>query len=155
MVRNFPLTQIGLCVALALGGAASAHAQSSGNKPAATNNQCWGQIASQLAKMSDTSVTGGGMGAHSRSETAANNNGGFANSTNPFGQNQPRQGVGNVSSGAPHNTAPGDGGNGQHAVNNGEFFATIVNPVSGAPADPTAPTGLSCDLLDPNITPVP
>jgi hypothetical protein len=128
MMRNLGLMQVGLCAALALGGAGSAHAQSSANKPAATNHQCWGQVASQLARLSDPTVTGGGMGAHSRSGTAAANNGGFADNTLvPI--TQPRTGVGNVSKGAPHNTAPGDGGNGQHAVNNGEFFADTLIPV--------------------------
>jgi hypothetical protein len=78
------------------------------------------------------------MGAHSRSETAADLNGGFANSTNPFGQNQPRSGVGNVSEDV-HGVPPGDGGNGIHAANNGEILTALVNPVTGAavtdPAD--------------------
>ena len=69
---------------------------------------------------SDDSVNGGGMGAHSRSQTAADNVGGFANSTNPFGQDQPR--AWGTCREASHTGLPGDGGNGQHAVNNGQGF---------------------------------
>jgi hypothetical protein len=99
-------------------------------------NRCWGEIASGLAQFDSPNVDeddrGGGMGMHSRSGTAAAKNGGFANNPIvPIGQ--PRTGVGNVSKGAPHNTHPGDGGNGQHAVNNGEGFATVLDPVTGTP----------------------
>ena len=86
------------------------------------------------------------MGAHSRSQTAADNVGGFANSTNPFGQDQPRAGVGNVSGGFPHGVAPGDGGNGQHAVNNGQGFSTVIDPVTGE----AIPTGDGAPVLDPD-----
>lgn len=127
-------------------------------KPAATNNQCWGKVASGLAQFDSPYVTddmnGGGMGMHSRASQGATNNGGFANSDFGFGPG-PRDGVGNVSAGAPHNTAPGDGGNGQHAVNNGEFFSTIADPVTGTILTPGSPTGgtIECDLLDQNIVP--
>ena len=40
-------------------------------------NRCWGDIASQVAKPDSDNVTGGGMGAHSRSPTTAGINGGF------------------------------------------------------------------------------
>jgi hypothetical protein len=102
-------------------------------------NRQWGESASQLAKRSDDSVRGGGMGAHSRSTTAADKNGGFASSDNAFGisfnqkedgGNAGRDGVGNVSKNAPHNTHPGDGGNGQHAENN-DALSSRVDPVTG------------------------
>ena len=40
-------------------------------------NRCWGDIASQVAKPDSDNVTGGGMGAHSRSPTTAGINGDF------------------------------------------------------------------------------
>jgi hypothetical protein len=102
-------------------------------------NRAWGKAASQVAKMSDEDVTGGGMGAHSRSTRAADNVGGFANSNNAVGitfnvkedgESAGRDGVGNVSKNRPHNTHPGDGGNGQHGINNLNF-ATQLDPVTG------------------------
>jgi hypothetical protein len=114
------------------------------------NNKCWGQTASELAKQSDPSVNGGGMGAHTRSETAADINGGFANSTNPFGQDQPRSGVGNVSTDV-HGVHPGDGGNGIHAANNGQVLTAFANPVTGAAVtDPADQIVLASDCT-PNI----
>jgi hypothetical protein len=96
-------------------------------------NQCWGQVASQLAQLDG--ATGGGMGNHSRSTTAVNNVGGFADGSpitlNGLNDgNHGRQGVGNVSAGPPHNTAPGDGGNGVHAINNALATARL-DPVTG------------------------
>jgi hypothetical protein len=126
---------LAVCLGLATAGSA-----------APQDNVCWGKTASALAQRSDDSVAGGGMGAHSRSETAANNVGGFANSSNPFGQDQPRAGVGNVSGSFPHGVAPGDGGNGQHAVNNGQGFSTVIDPVTGEPI----PTGDGAPVLDPD-----
>jgi hypothetical protein len=120
------------------------------------DNRCWGEVASQLAQAdSADGLTGGGMGLHSRSETAANINGGFANSGNPFGQDQPRAGVGNVSAGAPHNTHPSEGGNGQHAANNGEGFTQIVNAVTGEPvaADGSNLETFECSTLDQEVVP--
>jgi hypothetical protein len=102
-------------------------------------NKEWGRVASDLAKKSDPDTTGGGMGSHSRSTRAANTVGGFANGDNGFGitlnvkeegGNAGRQGVGNVSKGDRHNVHPGDGGNGQHALNN-EGLSGIVDPVTG------------------------
>lgn len=102
-------------------------------------NKEWGNSASTLAKDGDSDVTGGGMGAHSRSTKAADINGGFANSENAFGitnnvkdggGNAGRRGVGNVSRGQPHNTHPGDGGNGQHGLNN-SALSNVVDPVTG------------------------
>jgi hypothetical protein len=70
-------------VALGLGFATTVWAASpQDSSTGGQENKCWGQTASQLGQQSDPSVTGGGMGAHSRSETAADINGGFANSTN-------------------------------------------------------------------------
>jgi hypothetical protein len=103
-------------------------------------NKCWGQVASQTAKLGrDDDIPGGGLGSHSRSTQAANNVGGFANSENGFGiqfnVDGGRKGVGNFSAqtaetGGPHHTAPGDGGNGVHAMNNAAA-ATTLNPVNG------------------------
>jgi hypothetical protein len=118
-------------------------------------NQCWGDIASQLAKL--------GMGDHTRSTTAANNVGGFAASGedgNIFGitfnelnadGNHGRTGVGMVSRGqnSPHTVHPGDGGNGFHAANNGEVLANLIDPVTGQA--PTGPSTLSCEAADPTL----
>jgi hypothetical protein len=102
-------------------------------------NKEWGRVVSDLAQKSDPDVTGGGMGAHSRSTTAANNNGGFASGSNGFNitfnvrdgdGNAGREGVGNVSAGELHNVHPGDGGNGQHALNN-EQLSGVLDPVTG------------------------
>jgi hypothetical protein len=128
--------------------------------PAVTGqlNQAWGQTASKTAKLDTPEGTNGGaLGQHSRSTEAANLNGGFASDDNAFGitfnvkdadGNAGRQGVGNVSADAqgPHQTAPGDGGNGQHAINNGGTFASLLNPVSGE-ATPAA-GGTAEDVSD-------
>jgi hypothetical protein len=152
-------------VGIALASAGAAMAQSTSLTPQDPSiggqlNQCWGVVASQLAQLDG--ATGGGMGNHSRSTTAANNVGGFASSNNQLNitlnardLNAPnqaggvpsRQGVGNVSAGSIHQTPTGDGGNGQHGINNGEFFSPQLNPVTGVGPGPT----LSCDLGDPNI----
>jgi hypothetical protein len=120
------------------------------------DNRCWGEVASQLAQAeSADGLKGGGMGLHSRSGTAADINGGFANSDNPFGQTQPRAGVGNVSAGAPHNTHPSEGGNGQHAANNGEGFTQLVNAVTGEPVadDGSNLETFECSTLDQEVLP--
>jgi hypothetical protein len=137
-------------------------------------NRCWGEIASQTAKLSTPDGTnGGGMGQHSRSTSAANINGGFASDSNAFGitfnvktdgGNAGRQGVGNVSNGIPH-VAPGgtvdpSAANGQHAINNsnagtddvttGFFaggFANFLDPVTGQIADGTQGQ-LHCSMED-------
>ena len=105
------------------------------------DNRDWGQVASNLAQLDTegSDGTGGAMGQHSRSTTAADNNGGFASSDNDLGltnnvrdpdeTNNGRDGVGNVSRDV-HGTDPGDGGNGQHAVNNAELSGTL-NPIDG------------------------
>lgn len=104
-------------------------------------NRCWGQMASQTAKLpTPDGTSGGGMGQHSRATKAADKNGGFANSDNAFGitfnTDGGRDGVGNVSKSDPHNAHPGDGGNGQHAINNSNMedglgFANVLDPVNG------------------------
>jgi hypothetical protein len=108
------------------------------------DNRCWGEVASQLAQSVDddndgVDATGGGMGAHSRDQTAADLVGGFGQNADGGG----RDGVGNVSSDV-HNTDPGDGGNGQHAANNGEFFAPLLDPVDGSGTGEV----LTCSTLD-------
>lgn len=119
-----------------------------------SDNRCWGEVVSGLAQYDSPNVTsdmhGGPMGMHSRSQEAASINGGFAtNSIVPV--DQPRSGVGNVSAGAPHFTAPGDGGNGQHAVNNGEVFVPIIDPVTGTFMG-GAGEPIECSLdVEPNI----
>jgi hypothetical protein len=77
------------------------------------------------------------MGSHSRSTTAADINGGFADSTDGGGPtfnelndegNHGRDGVGNVSD--DDHAHPGDGGNGVHAESNGAL-AEVFDPVDG------------------------
>lgn len=136
-----PSVFCGIFVSVALGCSSAALAEAI-NDPSVGGqlNQCWGQVASQLAKVEPTgNVKGGGMGAHSRSTKAADQVGGFANSNNAFGitfnVNGGRTGVGNVSKGLPHDVHPGDGGNGAHAINNsssgGFQFSTILDPTNG------------------------
>ncbi len=106
-------------------------------------NKDWGKVASNLARLPTEGSTapdgsdanGGAMGQHARSTTAADNNGGFANSScfiklnvKDADGNAGRDGVGNVSRDF-HDSEPGDGGNGTHAVNNAEL-AERVNPVT-------------------------
>lgn len=136
MPRAIELLSATLVLGAGLGMAASAWAQAS-NTPETGGqlNQCWGQIASQTAQLDTPDGTsGGGMGQHSRSTQAANLNGGFAATGNGFGiqfnVDGGRDGVGNVSAGENHNTHPGDGGNGQHAINNAGL-AEALNPVTG------------------------
>jgi hypothetical protein len=125
-----------LVLGTSLGMATSAWAQAS-NTPETGGqlNKCWGQVASQTAQLDTPDGTsGGGMGQHSRSTQAANINGGFAADGNgfniQFNVDGGRDGVGNVSAGENHNTHPGDGGNGQHAINNAGLAETL-NPVTG------------------------
>jgi hypothetical protein len=118
--------------------------------PGDAGNRDWGKVASNTAQLDTSHATaddgsdanGGAMGQHSRSTEAANINGGFAGQDtdgdgdggNAFGiefnTDGGRQGVGNVSSGPPHNTDPGDGGNGVHAINNANAAGTL-DPVTG------------------------
>jgi hypothetical protein len=148
---------VALATSIAMSGAVQAAPQ---------DNQCWGQIASGLAKYDSVTQDntlveekGGSMGLHSRSTQAATNNGGFASPDNGFGitfnVEGGRQGVGNVSKGAPHNTAPADGGNGQHAVNNGEALALVLDPTTGQFfTGDDVPTAINCDLdVEPNLAP--
>ena len=109
-------------------------------------NKDWGKVASNVAQLSTEGSTapdgsdanGGAMGQHARATTAADNNGGFASIDNGFGitfnvkdpdGNAGRDGVGNVTRDV-HNSEPGDGGNGTHAVNNAELSG-VLNPVTG------------------------
>jgi hypothetical protein len=128
-------------VAVVLGFASTAWAQATNTSETGGQlNRCWGKVASQLAQQGrDDDIPGGGLGSHSRSTTAANNVGGFASDNNDFDitlnevnaeGNHGRDGVGNVSAGPIHNTNPGDGGNGQHAINNGRLAAAL-DPVDG------------------------
>ena len=103
-------------------------------------NQCWGQIASQVAQLDTSGVaaSGGGMGIHTRSAAGQGTTFGDAFG---FNINGGRQGVGNVSASTngPHRSAPGDGGNGQHAINNSNDivnsttggFSNIIDPLTG------------------------
>lgn len=114
--------------------------------PVPQDNRCWGEAASGLAQ-----IESGAMGQHSRSAKAPGDS--FADGVIPI--TEPRSGVGNVSSGAPHNTEPGDGGNGQHGVNNGTVFSSLVDPVTGEPASGDSdriplPDGCSTGL-QPNV----
>ena len=117
---------LGIVAAAAIAGfAPSAMAQdNTHDTPVPQDNRCWGESASGLAQ-----IEPGAMGQHSRSAKAPGDS--FADA---FGIQEPREGVGNVSKNAPHNTDPGDGGNGQHAVNNGtaDGFSGLFDPVTGA-----------------------
>jgi hypothetical protein len=122
-----------------LAGAGTAYA---GPDSDGQGNRDWGTVASNQAQL-DTDFaegSGGGMGRHSRSTTAADINGGFASSDNAFGitfneenedGNHGRLGVGNATRSDPHNEeSPSDGGNGRHATNNADL-AAVINPVDG------------------------
>lgn len=156
-----------LSAAVIFGFAATAMAQAAENDPSVGGqlNRCWGQVAGQIAKLDTPDGTsGGGMGQHSRSTQAANNNGGFAANNEEYGPNAfgitfntdgGRQGVGNVSKDpeGPHNVHPGDGGNGQHAINNSTSgFSAVLNPVTG---DATPAAGGSGEVVDLNCDLVP
>ena len=108
----------GYTVLCLLGAASVASAQAT-NDPSVGGqlNQCWGQIASQIAKLDTSGVNanGGAMGLHTRAAAGQGDTFGDAFGFNTDGG---RTGVGNVSDGSPHNVDPGDGGNGQHAINN-------------------------------------
>jgi hypothetical protein len=104
------------------------------------DNKNWGTVASNLARLptDGSDGTGGAMGQHTRSTEAADINGGFANSENGFDitfneenedGNHGRDGVGNVTRDV-HHAQPGDGGNGQHALNNAGL-AGQLDPITG------------------------
>lgn len=119
-------------------------------------NQCWGQISSQLAQLEVDAedgevLKGGSHGLHNRSTTAADISGGFAHTGNDAGVllnvDGGRSGVGNVSLDV-HFVAPGDGGNGQHAINNSTDtdsptggLSNLVNPYSGDATTAAGGTG--------------
>jgi hypothetical protein len=126
-------------------------------------NKCWGKIASATAQLTvnDPNIKGGAMGAHVRSSQGADRVGGFASTTNDFpvnfNEDGGRLGVGGATRSFPHFEEPGDGGIGQHAINNGVGdnglgLANTFDPVTGnriATQDPSTTTGgldtLVCD----------
>jgi hypothetical protein len=161
MTRRTGMVSGAAAAAMVLGFASPIWAQAT-NTPETGGqlNQCWGQVASGIAQLGrDDDMSGGGMGSHTRSTTAADNVGGFAASSNDgftFNElneegNHGRDGVGNVSAGGFHNSHPGDGGNGQHAINNsndsvnGFGLANDIDPVTGGPS--AGDQGLGCDLV--------
>lgn len=150
MSRIIKLASASFLVGMAIASDEPAFAQSTSTQPSAPYNQCWGQIASGVAQFDSpnydsAAMNGGSMGMHSRSAAAADLNGGFA--TNGFIQ-QPRSGVGNVSTDV-HGVAPGDGGNGEHAVNNG-LLAQFIDPATGSFTG-GAGQPIECSLPDPEL----
>lgn len=143
MSRHLRLLSTTVAVTVFAGWAAVATAQTTpgSQDPSTTGqlNKCWGEAASGTAQLETPDDTNGGaMGQHSRSTTAANKNGGFASDDNAAGitfneenedGNHGRNGVGNQTRDF-HDTEPGDGGQGVHAINNvnaSRFF----DPVTG------------------------
>jgi hypothetical protein len=133
-------------------------------------NRCWGEIASQLAQlpMDGIDANGGAMGVHSKDDNAPDAT--FRDSA--FGgTSNNRLGIGNgtADENGPHAVAPGDGGLGQHAINNGSTttdgqitffqgtplatsgFSTIADPRTGGAPDPTI--SLECSLAPSNQVP--
>ena len=160
MTATWKILSGAAAVVLGLSVAGTAIAQQTPNK--ATNdpsvggqaNKCWGETASGIAKLTGLDGTsGGGMGQHSRSATAAEKNGGFSSGDGPIQLPQPRQGVGSVSGDldGPHGVHPGDGGNGVHAANNGQVFSAQLDPVTGIPVGDGEPRLIPCDGAEPNI----
>jgi len=146
-MKHAYLKTLGIAAAFLFAGSASTMAQSPQDPSTGGQlNQCWGQIITQLAKLDTPDGTSGGsLGQHTRATVAANINGGFTSDGNDFGitfnvkdpdGNAGRLGVGNATKIA-HFVHPGDGGNGQHAINNGSDadagfgLSTILNPVTG------------------------
>jgi hypothetical protein len=109
-------------------------------------NRCWGDVASDLAQLdtSSTGLNGGAMGLHSM-----DNNTPQETFRDVF--NGPRLGIGNgtAQEEGPHAAAPGDGGLGEHAINNGTTttdgvtflgglgFSVVINPINAGAPDPT------------------
>jgi hypothetical protein len=124
--------------------AGTAHARSTGTQDPSIggqDNQCWGNVASQLAKI--------GMGDHSKSAKAP----GTTFADNPIiGIEEPRNGVGNQSRipGAPHQTEPGDGGNGVHATNNAILTDPALSPFNGFALDPVTGVFVNADTVNPD-----
>lgn len=161
MARPIRMLSGACAMALGLGFSTAAWAQQDPNTGGQLN-KCWGQVASQTAKLDTPDGTsGGGMGQHSRSTQAANTNGGFASDSNGFGitfnvkedgGDAGRAGVGNATRGSPHFAEPGDGGNGQHAINNGSDLenglglSTVLDPVTGQFLPDGEVVELTCDL---------
>jgi hypothetical protein len=172
--RNLLCT--GLCTAtLLLVGTAGAMAQKTTrvpNDPAVGGqlNRCWGEIASQLAQMSTDGIdaNGGAMGLHSKDNNAPDTT--FRDSV--FGgTDNNRLGIGNATGGTtgPHQVAPGDGGIGQHAINNGTTttdaqihfgpttrtsgFSNLADPRTGAFLTAPPDYSLECSLAPSNQVP--
>jgi hypothetical protein len=173
MTRKRTFLCTGLCTATLLLAATGAMAQKVTrvpNDPAVGGqlNRCWGEIASQLAQLpTDGTANGGAMGLHSKSFAAPDAT--FRDSV--FGGPGPRLGIGNATGGTtgPHQVAPGDGGVGQHAINNGTTttdaqihlgpttltsgFSNLADPRTGdfltAPPD----YSLECSLAPSNQVP--
>jgi hypothetical protein len=156
IMRANRLAEFGLFFGVAISIAGAAHAQSSlspSQDPSIGGqaNSCWGTVAAQLAKI--------GMGDHSKSAKAP----GFTFADTGI-ITEPRNGVGNQSRlpEAPHQTQPGDGGNGQHAANNAALtdptksgFGVGLDPIDGGfitdPNDPHILAG--CTDVAPNLKP--
>lgn len=108
-----------------------------GNAAEPKDNRLWGEFASATAHLPGIDGKGGGMGAHSRSTTAADNVGGFANSENIFTItfNEENADGNHARNGAANQTRvlgfePKSGGMGQHAVANCQA-ANNIDPVTG------------------------
>jgi hypothetical protein len=171
--RNFLCT--GLCTAtllLAATGAMAGKVTRTENTPGTGGqlNRCWGEIASQLAQLPTDGIdaNGGAMGLHSKDNAAPDTT--FRDAFTPPDTNN-RLGIGNGTAdvNGPHAVAPGDGGLGQHAINNGSTttdgqvtffqgtpfaglgFSTLNDPRTGGPADPTV--SLECSLAPSNQVP--
>jgi hypothetical protein len=175
MTRKRNLLCTGLCTATLLLAATGAMAGKVERTPNTSDtggqlNRCWGEIASKLAQLdtAGTTANGGAMGQHSRDNSGQGTT--FRENTLDNG----RLGIGNGTAdvNGPHAAAPGDGGLGQHAINNGSTqtgaeivikipgtdqvvfeseagFSNIQNPMTGA-FGPQPDFGLTCSL-DPTI----
>ena len=112
MRRGLKMLSTGFVLTFALSTTGAVHAA-----PEANTNQCWGDIASQLAQR-------GQMGQHSSSHSV------FTPDPGDGG----RRGVANqgIAVGA---GVPGEGGNGQHAILVGGLVGTL-DPVTGEPGEP-------------------
>jgi len=114
MRRGLKMLSTGLVITFALGTTGVVYAAE------ASTNQCWGDIASQLAQR-------GQMGQHSSSHSVFTPNPGEGG----------REGVGNQSrllaeQGRIETGEPGQGGNGLHAIANGALVG-FIDPVTGGP----------------------
>jgi hypothetical protein len=147
MTRKRKLLYTGLCTAtlmLAATGAMAGKVTRAENTPGTGGqlNRCWGEMASQLAQLDTSGIdaNGGAMGLHSKDNNAPDTtfrDSAFGGTTNN------RLGIGNGTAdvNGPHGVAPGDGGLGAHAINNGSTltegpvgglgFSQLANPMTG------------------------